>query len=129
MDPSCATERQAGPVVGFDADRGVEGEAAGVFPGEHLAGGVLLEPSVPVEPAEDPAADGFPEGLDVGPGEGRGLVEADAGRGRVLPLSVLDLFEDAVQDAEMVMEVGIEARAESVEEGLPGYPIAALHSF
>lgn len=37
---------ESGPVVGFDADRGVEGEASGVIPGEHVAGGVLLEQSV-----------------------------------------------------------------------------------
>lgn len=58
-------------------DRGVEGEAAGVIPGEHLVGHVLLEQLVANEPAQDPAADRFPEGRDLGPGEGRGPVESD----------------------------------------------------
>lgn len=44
-----------------------------------LEAGLFLEQPVAGEPAEDPAADGLANGLDVDPGEGAGLVEADAG--------------------------------------------------
>ena len=108
---------ETGPVVGFDADPGVEGEASGVAPGEHLIGHALLEQSVAHEPAEDPLPNDSLQGLDVGPGEGGGLVEADAGRRHVLSRFLLDRLIHAVQDAEMVVEVGIQAGAEAVEEG------------
>ena len=70
---------EAGPVVGFDADRRVEGEAPGVFPGEHLMDGRFLQETVAPKPPQDPAADGLAKSLDVGPGESGGLVEPDAG--------------------------------------------------
>ncbi|HZD03454.1 MAG TPA: hypothetical protein VE173_01005, partial [Longimicrobiales bacterium] len=68
---------------------------------------MLLEEPVAGEPAQDPAADGLPKGLDVRPGEGRGLVDPDAACGRILPLSLLGRFIHAVQDAEVVVEMGI----------------------
>lgn len=60
----------------------------------HLADGVLLEPLVPQEPAEDPPSDGYLESLHLFPAEARGFVEPDAGGERVLPLFFLAQFEN-----------------------------------
>ncbi len=78
------------------------------FPGEHLSGGVLPEEPVASEIAEHASTDRLPEGLHVGAGDGGGLVEADGGAGRVVGAVPCRGLEDAVKDADVVVEVGVE---------------------
>ena len=68
---------------------------------------------------QDPGADRVLETLQEFGGEGGGFVEAEAGfwMGRILNRVTLDLLEEPIHDADVVMEVGIEGGAEAMEEG------------
>ncbi len=99
----------AGAVRAVDTDGGVQAEAAGALPGEHVVHGVGFEEAAAVEEAEDAALEDGREGAGVVGGEVGGLVEAD--------LAALGLGEDAVEDHDVEVEVGVEGGAEAVEEG------------
>jgi hypothetical protein len=60
-----------------DAHGGVEAEAAGPLPGEHVVYGVLIEEPAALEEAEDAALEEGRKGACVVGGEVGGLVEAD----------------------------------------------------
>jgi hypothetical protein len=95
-------------VVTLDADGSVDTEAAGPLPGEHALGIGLVEKAARPEVAEHAALDDPLETEPVVFVEPGGLVEADS--------SVGDLREDAVQDHEVKVEVGVERRSEAVQE-------------
>ncbi|HUF31424.1 MAG TPA: hypothetical protein VMM77_12300, partial [Gemmatimonadaceae bacterium] len=99
----------AGGVGAVDADGGVQAEAATGLPGEHVLYGVLVEESAALEEAEHALQQRALEAKDVVGKEVGRLVEDDAG--------VVALGEDAVQDDDMEVEVGVEGGAEAVEEG------------
>lgn len=93
----------------MDADGSIDAEAAGALPGEHVVDGVFLEEVAALEEAEDAALEDGRECVGVVGGEVGGLVKAD--------LAVGGLGEDAIEDHEMEVEVGVEGGAEAVEEG------------
>jgi hypothetical protein len=62
-----------------DAHGGVNAEAAGALPGEHVVYGVLIEEAAALEEAEDAALEDGRKGARVVGGEVRGLVEAHLG--------------------------------------------------
>ena len=70
------------------------------------------------EMPKDPGADGVLEVLQPLVGEGGGFVEAKAGFRirRILIRVILAPLEEPVHDAQMKMEVGIEAGAETMEK-------------
>jgi hypothetical protein len=109
---------QSGAVGGLDTDTGVQAEAAPVIPGQHVLGVVGLQEAVAAEVAEHPTSHGVLEALQELVGEGGGFVEAETGFwiGRILIRVILDPMEEPVHDAQMKMEVGIEAGAETMEE-------------
>ncbi|CAN5822684.1 hypothetical protein BH23GEM6_BH23GEM6_26630 [soil metagenome] len=85
----------------MDADRGIEDEAAVGLPREHVLDGVLVEECATPQRAL--------EALHVVGREVRRPVEGDG--------AVVALGEDAVEDDEVEVEVGIEGGAEAVQEG------------
>jgi hypothetical protein len=91
-----------------NADGGVEAEAAGPLPREHVVDGVLIEEAAALEEAEHPALEDGREGAGVVSREVGSLVEAGL---------AVDLGEDAVEDHEVEVEVRVEGGAEAVEEG------------
>jgi hypothetical protein len=93
----------------MDADGGVEAEAAAGLPGEHVLDGVLVEQAAALEEAEHAALQRALEAEDVVGSEMGRLVEGDA--------AVVALGEDAVEDDDVEVEVGIEGGAEAVQEG------------
>ena len=119
------------PVGGFDTDAGVQAKPAAVIPGEHVLGVVELQEAVAAAMPRDPGADRMLEALQELGGEGRGFVEAEAGlrMRRILSRVTLNLLEEAVHDAEVIVEpsgpVGSarsapnEAFAGAVGQGLP----------
>jgi hypothetical protein len=88
----------------MDADGGVEAEAAAGLPGEHVLDGVLVEQAAALEEAEHAALQRALEAEDVVGVEMGRLVEGDA--------AVVALGEDAVEDDDVEVEVGIEGGAE-----------------
>jgi hypothetical protein len=106
------------PVGGLDTDAGVQAEAATVIPREHILCLMGLQEAVATEMPQDPGADRVLETLQEFGGEGGGFVEAEAGcrAGRDLIRLLLDLLEEPIHDADVVMEVGIEGGAEAMEE-------------
>jgi hypothetical protein len=98
----------AGAVGAVDADGGVDAESAGALPGEHVVYGVLIEEAAALEEAENAALEYGGEGGCVVGGQVGGLVETDP---------VVELDENAVEDHEVEVEVGIEGGAEAVKEG------------
>jgi hypothetical protein len=93
----------------MDADGGVEAEAAAGLPGEHVLDGVLVEQAAALEEAEHAALQRALEAEDVVGSEMGRLVEGDA--------AVVALGEDAVEDDDVEVEVGVEGGAEAVQEG------------
>jgi len=85
-----------------DADRGVQAEAAGGLPGEHVGDGGLVEEAASLEEAEHAPLQCALEAEDVVGSEVRRLVEGDG--------SSLVLGEDAVEDDHVEVEVGIEGQ-------------------
>jgi hypothetical protein len=92
----------------MDADGGVEAEAAAGLPGEHVLHRVLVEEAAALEEAEHAALQRALEAEDVVGGEMGCLVEGDA--------SVVAPGEDAVEDDDVKVEMGIEGGAEAVHE-------------
>jgi hypothetical protein len=70
------------------------------------------------EGAEHPTSHGVLKALQELLGEGGGFVEAEAGFwiGQILIRVILDPLQEPVHDAQMRMEVGIEAGAETMEK-------------
>jgi hypothetical protein len=107
------------PVGGLDADAGVEAEPTTVIPGEHVLGVVGLEEAVADHVAEDPFSHRVLEALQELVGESCGFVETEAGfwmGGRILSRVTLNLLEEPVHDAQVIVVVRIEARAEAMQE-------------
>ena len=79
---------------------------------------VGFQEAVTTEMSEDPFADGKLEALQELVGEGGGFVEAEAGlrMRRILSRVTLNLLEETVHDAEMIVEVRVQRRAEAVEK-------------
>jgi hypothetical protein len=109
---------QSFAVCGLDADTPVQAKAAAVIPAQHIPGVGGLQEAVAAEVAEDPVSDRVLEALQELVGEGGGFVEAEAGfrMRRILSRVTLNLLEEPVHDAEVVVKVGIEGGAETVEE-------------
>ena len=109
---------EAFAVGGLDTDAGVKAEPATVIPAEHLLGVVGLQEAVTTEVAEHPTSHGVLEALQELVGEGGGFVEAKAGfrMRRILSRVTLHLLEEPVHDAEMIVKVRVQRRAETMEE-------------
>ena len=109
---------EAGAVCGLDTNAGVETETAAVIPGEHILGLVGFQEPVTAEVPQHPFSDGLLEALQELGGEGCGFVEAEAGVrvGRARIRVILERLDEPVHNAQMEMEVGIEAGAEAMEE-------------
>jgi hypothetical protein len=97
MDPGLAS----GAVGAVDTDGGVQAEAAGPLPGEHVVDGVRLKEAAALEETKDTALEDGRDGAGVIVGKMSRLVEADV----------------AVEDHEVEVEVGVEGGAEAVKEG------------
>jgi hypothetical protein len=109
---------QSSPVGGLDADAGVQAKPATVIPGEHVFGVVGLQEAVALNMPQDPGADRVLEALQELAGEGRGFVETEVGfwmGGTRIGIS-LDLLEEPIHDAEVVVKMRIETRAEAMQE-------------
>ena len=91
---------EAASVVALDVHRGVDAEPAGSLPGEHTNGVVFLEQTLGAEVAQNAALDEALEGEPVVRGEPGGLVKEYG--------SVGDLVEDAVENDQVEVEVGVE---------------------
>jgi hypothetical protein len=103
---ACAVAQEslaAGAVVAADADGGVEAEAAGGLPGEHVLHGRLVEEVPAQEEAEHAAAERLLERVQVIGARIAGGVEAHG--------SVGLLGEEPVEDDEVEVEVGVERGA------------------
>jgi hypothetical protein len=109
---------QSGAVGSLDTNAGVQAEPTAVIPDQHVLGVVGLQEAVTAEVPQHPFSHGVLEALQEFLGEGGGFVEAEAGFwiGRILIRVILDPMEEPVHDAQMKMEVGIEAGAETMEE-------------
>ena len=91
---------ESGTVTGRDMDRGIDAEATGGPPGEHVVGDVAFEQTLAVEVTEHAVANRVLELVPVGGREVDGLVELD----RALGI----LAEHAVDDTDVEMEVGVQ---------------------
>jgi hypothetical protein len=92
----------------LNADGGIDAEPAGALPGEHALGISLIEQSLRTEVPEHAALNDTLELEPVAFVERCRLVEAGG--------SVGDLSEDAVEDHDVEVEVGVESRPEAVQE-------------
>jgi len=102
---------EAGTVIALDAHRSVDAEAAGTLPGEHVESVELVEQPVGTEVSEDATLN---DALEPGPVLGlekRRFVEAS-----LSVVAVVAWGEDAVEDDQMEVEMGIEGGAEAVQE-------------
>ena len=90
---------QPGAVLGGDAHRGVEGEAA-VVPREHVAGGVGVEQPAAGEPTQHPPAHLL--------GNGGNLLRCQCLGGMESHLPVVEALEYPVEDAAVEVDVAIE---------------------
>jgi hypothetical protein len=109
---------EAFAVGGLDPDAGVEAEAATVLPVEHVLGLVSFQEAVAASVPQHPLSDRVLEASQELGGEAGGLVktEAEFWMGRILNRVPLDLLEEPIDHAHVVMEMGIEAGAEAVQE-------------
>jgi hypothetical protein len=98
----------AGTILGLDAHRRVDTEAARALPGEHAGGIELVEKSMAAEVAKDASLERRLHLADALGGQLVGLVELD--------LAAAVLAENAVEDDEVVMRVDVERRAEAMKE-------------
>jgi len=108
---------EAGAVGGLDTDAGIETEPTPVIPGEHIFGLVGLQEPVAAKVSQDSGTDRVLEALEELGGEGCGFVEAEAGLwilALILALITRDLLEEAIDDAQVEMRVGVEGGAEAV---------------
>jgi hypothetical protein len=106
------------PVGGLDTDAGVEAESTTVIPCEHVLGVVGVQEAVADHVAEDPFSYRLLEALQELAGEGSSFVEAEAGlrMRRILSRVTLNLLKEPVHDAEMIVKVRVQRRAETMEE-------------
>ncbi len=95
-------------IAAGDADRGVEAEATGRLPGEHVGDGSLVEKAAAEEELQRAAAQRLLEALDVSGAEVTRRVESDG--------AVVILSEEPVEDDDVEVEVGVQRRTESVQE-------------
>jgi hypothetical protein len=95
-------------VVAFDADRGIDAEAARASPGEHVVGGGFVEEIVAARISEHAHLNGPLQRLPVLRGQVGGFTEGDD--------SVLVLREDPVEHDEVVVKVGVQAGAEPMRK-------------
>jgi hypothetical protein len=106
------------PVVALDTYRGIDAESACAPPVEHISGDSLIKEPMPCEVTKHPTLYSALEGEPVIGGEIGRFVEEDR--------SVIGLGKYAIDDDEVVVEVRVEAGAESVWEGstrITGSPI------
>jgi len=108
---------EADAVVALDVHRSVNAEPAGSLPdppaagARHTVGVVFLEQTPGAEVAQNAALDEALEGEPVVGGEPGGLVEAHRAVGR--------LVEDAVEDDQVEVEVGVERRPDHASRRCP----------
>jgi hypothetical protein len=113
---------EAGSVVGLNVNAGVEAKTTTVLPGEHILGFVGLQDPLAANVAEDPLSDRMLEALQELGRESGGFVEADAvGWFAVLVSGLqtrigLDPLKESIDDGQVKLVVGIERRAEPVQE-------------
>jgi hypothetical protein len=93
-------------VVAFDADGGIDAEAARSLPSEHVGGGGVLEETVAAEVPEYADLNGSLERFPMVRCQVGGFTEGDN--------SVLVLGKHPVEDQDVIVEMGVEAGAEPV---------------
>jgi hypothetical protein len=86
-----------------------------VIPGEHVLGLVGFQEAVAANVAQHPFSHGVLEALEELRGESGDFVETEAGFW-ILARITRDLLEEAIDHAEMKMEVGVQGRAEAVQK-------------
>ena len=86
-----------------------------MIPGEHVLGLVGLQEPVAPAMSQDPGTDRVLEALEELGCKVGGFVEAEAGFW-ILALITRDLLEEAVDHAQMVVKVGVQRRAEAMQE-------------
>ena len=113
---------EAGAVGGFDPDAPVQAKTATMLPGQHILGLVGLQEAMATKVAEDPGADGVLEPFEEFGAEAGGFVEVEATGWRIALVSGLgiriglDSLEQTIHHAKVVVVVGIERRAEAMQE-------------
>ena len=89
-----------------------------MIPAEHVLGIVGFQEAMADHVAEDPLSDRVLEALQEFLGEGGGFVEAEAGfwmGGTRIGIS-LDLLKETIDHTHVVVKVGVQRRAETMEE-------------
>jgi hypothetical protein len=99
----------AGTVGAMNAHSGIETEPAGRVPAEHVFHRGLVQEAATLEETEHAELDGALEGGGMVGGEVGGLVEADC--------TVRLFAEEPVEDHDVEVGVGVQGRAEAVQEG------------
>lgn len=96
----------------------LSGEGLFLIPGQHVLGVVGLQEALALNVPQHPFSHGVLQALQAFVGESGGLVEAEAGFwiGRILIRVILDLLEKAIDHAQGILEMGVEAGAETMEE-------------
>jgi hypothetical protein len=109
---------EALPVGSLDTDAPIEAKPAAVIPAEHVLGVVGIQEGVATKVTEHSTSHGVLEVLQEHAGEGSSFVEAEAGlrMRRILSRVTLNLLEEPVHDAEMIVKVRVQRRAETMEE-------------
>jgi hypothetical protein len=102
---------QSSPVGSLDADAGIEAEPAPVIPAEHVLSVVGFQEALAAKVSQDSGTDRVLETLQQFAGEGGGFVETEEGfwMRRILSRVTLNLLEQPVHDAQVVVVVGIKA--------------------
>jgi hypothetical protein len=95
--------------MGRDADRPVEAEASGSSPCAHVGGLSRIEEALADEEPKHPVLNERREGAGGFGVESPGTVEGEG--------ALVVACEEAVEDDEVQVEVGVEAGAEAVQEG------------
>jgi hypothetical protein len=105
-------------VGSLDADTGIETEPTTVLPAQHILGVVGFQEAVADHVAEDPFSHRVLEALQELVGESCGFVETEAGfrMHRIQSRGTLNLLEESIHDAQVVVVVGIQAGAEAMEK-------------
>jgi hypothetical protein len=100
---------ETGAVMGRDTDRPVEAEASGCSPCAHVGGLSRIEEAVADEEPKHPVLNERGEGASGVGVEPPAAVEGEG--------ALVVACEEAVEDDEVQMEMGVEAGAEAVQEG------------
>ncbi len=98
---------EADSVMALDTDAGVEAEPTTVIPAEHILGCVGFQEAVAGHMAENPLSHRVLEAFQEFVGESGGFVEVEAGFwiGRILNRVTLDLLEEPIDHAHVIMGV------------------------